>query len=480
MVTFAGPMVSDFGAAQPSAFTLDHCFGLLDQPRYEVTCDLDGPDIVTRRDAVGRQPGDRRASVRHAALSRGRRRHPVPRGRRRDALSRRAHALPAASRRRARAAARDPARPVHRVRALGQRWRIRHRHGGRARAAQLCAAPVYTGLPFGHVPDKLTLPVGGRCDLMVRDGRATLVLSDYGRLNPRRASPSVTSTWAHEAEKLRAVRIAVFVVEQNIPEELEWDEHDAASVHALAEDRDGVPIGCGRLLPDGHIGRMAVLSDWRGQGVGAALLRSPHRACAQARPCARAAQRADSTRCRSTRDTDSRPRARNSWKPAFRTRRWHGCWPPSRSNSTATSCDARAIRRERALDESRVAGAVDRKHRRAARPVAIAHDEGRRQQSFPFERHAGGRKVGIGRLRAVGRAHRTTVRGSRRRRATTPARRSCVRATFGHWTSSSALDKPCTPRVTRVSPEARSATGVQCQGRGSTSMRSRSRHPRGD
>jgi len=78
--------------------------------------------------------------------------------------------------------------------------------------------------------------------------------------------------WAQEAPKLRAVRIAVFVVEQNIPEELEWDEHDAVSAHALAEDREGVPIGCGRLLPDGHIGRLAVLSDWRAQGVGARLL----------------------------------------------------------------------------------------------------------------------------------------------------------------------------------------------------------------
>jgi len=78
--------------------------------------------------------------------------------------------------------------------------------------------------------------------------------------------------WASEEQKLRAVRVAVFVVEQNIPEELEWDESDAVSVHALAQDRDGVPIGCGRLLPDGHIGRVAVLSDWRGQGVGAALL----------------------------------------------------------------------------------------------------------------------------------------------------------------------------------------------------------------
>jgi predicted GNAT family N-acyltransferase len=78
--------------------------------------------------------------------------------------------------------------------------------------------------------------------------------------------------WVQEEARLRAVRLAVFVVEQNIPEELEWDEHDAVSVHAIAEDRDGVPIGCGRLLPDGHIGRLAVLSDWRGQGVGAGLL----------------------------------------------------------------------------------------------------------------------------------------------------------------------------------------------------------------
>lgn len=40
----------------------------------------------------------------------------------------------------------------------------------------------------------------------------------------------------------------------------------------LAVAGDGTPIACGRLLPDGHIGRMAVLSGWRGQGVGAAVL----------------------------------------------------------------------------------------------------------------------------------------------------------------------------------------------------------------
>ena len=41
--------------------------------------------------------------------------------------------------------------------------------------------PVYTGLPFGHIADKLTLPVGGRCLLRVEEGAAVLVLSDYGR-----------------------------------------------------------------------------------------------------------------------------------------------------------------------------------------------------------------------------------------------------------------------------------------------------------
>ena len=44
---------------------------------------------------------------------------------------------------------------------------------------------LYTGLPFGHTPEKLTLPVGGRCALAVRDGQARLVLSDYAALSRR-------------------------------------------------------------------------------------------------------------------------------------------------------------------------------------------------------------------------------------------------------------------------------------------------------
>jgi len=78
--------------------------------------------------------------------------------------------------------------------------------------------------------------------------------------------------WTHDESKLRAIRYQVFVVEQQVPEDLEWDGIDAGCRHALAEDSRGNAIGCGRLLPDGHIGRMAVLRPWRGQGVGAALL----------------------------------------------------------------------------------------------------------------------------------------------------------------------------------------------------------------
>lgn len=56
-----------------------------------------------------------------------------------------------------------------------------------------------------------------------------------------------------------------------MPPEMEWDEFDELSRHVIAEAQ-GSAIGTGRLLPDGHIGRMAVLPAWRGRGVGSALL----------------------------------------------------------------------------------------------------------------------------------------------------------------------------------------------------------------
>ncbi|NZA25942.1 GNAT family N-acetyltransferase [Luteimonas sp. SJ-92] len=73
---------------------------------------------------------------------------------------------------------------------------------------------------------------------------------------------------------LRAVREAVFVREQRVPRELELDAADAACAHVLARDAGGRPIGTGRMRPDGRIGRMAVLPEWRGRGVGTALLQA--------------------------------------------------------------------------------------------------------------------------------------------------------------------------------------------------------------
>lgn len=71
---------------------------------------------------------------------------------------------------------------------------------------------------------------------------------------------------------LRAVREPVFVVEQNVPLELEWDELDPRCHHVIARDGQNQPIGTGRLTPEHTIGRMAVLREWRGKGVGEALL----------------------------------------------------------------------------------------------------------------------------------------------------------------------------------------------------------------
>lgn len=78
--------------------------------------------------------------------------------------------------------------------------------------------------------------------------------------------------WPRSKAILRAIRESVFIIEQQVPKALEWDDLDESALHVIARDSEGKGIGTGRVTGAGQIGRMAVLSDWRNQGVGSALL----------------------------------------------------------------------------------------------------------------------------------------------------------------------------------------------------------------
>jgi predicted GNAT family N-acyltransferase len=78
--------------------------------------------------------------------------------------------------------------------------------------------------------------------------------------------------WLSAGAALAEIRRRVFIEEQSVPEALEWDGLDENAVHVLASDDANRPIGCARLLPQGKIGRMAVLPEWRGSGVGRTML----------------------------------------------------------------------------------------------------------------------------------------------------------------------------------------------------------------
>jgi predicted GNAT family N-acyltransferase len=79
-------------------------------------------------------------------------------------------------------------------------------------------------------------------------------------------------SWHDGEPLLRSIRESVFIREQGVPQELEWDEHDAVCRHALALGLNGDAVGCGRILPNGHIGRIAVMQSWRKQKVGTAIM----------------------------------------------------------------------------------------------------------------------------------------------------------------------------------------------------------------
>jgi predicted GNAT family N-acyltransferase len=103
--------------------------------------------------------------------------------------------------------------------------------------------------------------------------------------NHTKISPEILSkvtiqqvTWQAAENELRAVRTPVFIEEQFVTPEFEWDEIDASAVHLLATF-ENQPIACLRIIHYQKIGRMAVIKQWRGVGLGAAMLQNAISIC---------------------------------------------------------------------------------------------------------------------------------------------------------------------------------------------------------
>jgi muramoyltetrapeptide carboxypeptidase len=180
MVSFAGPMAAyDFGAEAPSAFTLEHCWGLFGAQRYTVECKLDGPGSF---DAEGILWGGNLAMLSHLAGT-----PYLPRvdggilfledtGEHPYRIERMLYQLHFAG-------------LLERQRAviLGHfsDYELGRNDNGYDIGAMIehvrsrFDIPVFAGLPFGHCRDKLTLPVGGHCRLTVTAGDARLTFSRY-------------------------------------------------------------------------------------------------------------------------------------------------------------------------------------------------------------------------------------------------------------------------------------------------------------
>jgi len=82
----------------------------------------------------------------------------------------------------------------------------------------------------------------------------------------------IRADWHEFREALQRIRQVVFIEEQEVPRDLEWDGEDETSHHFLALNEAGQYIGCARLMANSQIGRMAVLIEQRGNGIGAQLL----------------------------------------------------------------------------------------------------------------------------------------------------------------------------------------------------------------
>jgi muramoyltetrapeptide carboxypeptidase len=180
IVSFAGPMVAyDFGAGSPSAFTLQHCWGLLGAEEYSVECALDGPRHVA---AQGTLWGGNLAMIAHLAGTSFLPRidsgilfvedvgeHPY----RIERMFYQLHFAGILQRQRAILIGDlSGFELVANDNGYGVDTMVSH-------LRQAFAAPIFPGLPFGHCRDKLTLPVGGQCALEVGEGAARLTFSAY-------------------------------------------------------------------------------------------------------------------------------------------------------------------------------------------------------------------------------------------------------------------------------------------------------------
>ena len=81
-------------------------------------------------------------------------------------------------------------------------------------------------------------------------------------------------SFSEKKAEIVLVRIAVFVEEQNVPESIDFDGSDTNYIHVLARDKDGRPVGTARINRKGRIGRMAVLKNYRRQGIGRKMIQA--------------------------------------------------------------------------------------------------------------------------------------------------------------------------------------------------------------
>lgn len=88
-------------------------------------------------------------------------------------------------------------------------------------------------------------------------------------------------SWSEGAQELQSIRTEVFMREQGVSAELEWDGLDEAATHLLLRNAHNEAIGCARILHDAHIGRMAILKAWRNKGYGAAMLNAAIEFCCE-------------------------------------------------------------------------------------------------------------------------------------------------------------------------------------------------------